>query len=237
MKLFVGLGNPGAQYALNRHNVGFMAVDAIAASHAFPTWRKRFQGLAAEGKLGRESVLLLKPQTYMNESGRSVGEAVRFYKLDLADVIVFHDELDLAPGKVRVKTGGGTAGHNGLKSLAAHIGNDYVRVRIGIGHPGNKALVHGHVLQNFAKTDHDWLELLLGAIAEASPDLAQGANDKFQTFVAHAMHSEAEAGEARPEPAAPKRAAKAPARKKDEEQPAAEGFFGKLRRWLGSVRT
>jgi PTH1 family peptidyl-tRNA hydrolase len=237
MKLFVGLGNPGAQYALNRHNVGFMAVDAIAASHDFPTWRKRFQGLAAEGKLGRQSVLLLKPQTYMNESGRSVGEAVRFYKLDLADVIVFHDELDLAPGKVRVKTGGGTAGHNGLKSLAAHIGNDYVRVRIGIGHPGNKALVHGHVLQNFAKTDHDWLELLLGAIAEASPDLAQGANDKFQTFVAHAMHSEAEAGEARPEPAAPKRAAKAPARKKDEEQLAAEGLFGKLRRWLGSVRT
>ncbi len=115
MKLFVGLGNPGAQYALNRHNVGFMAADAIAATHDFPAWRKRFSGLAAEGKLGRESVLLLKPQTYMNESGRSVGEAVRFYKLDLADVIVFHDELDLAPGKVRVKTGGGTAGHNGLQ--------------------------------------------------------------------------------------------------------------------------
>ncbi len=169
MKLFVGLGNPGAQYALNRHNVGFMAADAIAASHDFPTWRKRFSGLAAEGKLGGESVLLLKPQTYMNESGRSVGEAVRFYKLDLADVIVFHDELDLAPGKVRVKTGGGTAGHNGLRSLTAHIGNDYVRVRIGIGHPGNKALVHNHVLQNFAKADHAWLETLLGAIAEAAP--------------------------------------------------------------------
>jgi len=234
MKLFVGLGNPGAQYALNRHNVGFMAVDAIAASHGFPSWRKRFSGLAAEGKLGRESVLLLKPQTYMNESGRSVGQAVRFYKLDLADVVVFHDELDLAPGKVRVKTGGGTAGHNGLKSLTAHIGNDYVRVRIGIGHPGNKALVHDHVLQNFAKADHAWLEPLLGAIADAAPDLAEGANDKFQTFVAHAMQLEAEAGETRAEPAAPKRAAKAPAKKKGEEPPAAEGPFGKLRRWLGS---
>jgi len=234
MKLFVGLGNPGAQYALNRHNVGFMAADAIAASHDFPTWRKRFAGLAAEGKLGRESVLLLKPQTYMNESGRSVGQAVRFYKLDLADVVVFHDELDLAPGKVRVKTGGGTAGHNGLKSLTAHIGNDYVRVRIGIGHPGNKALVHDHVLQNFAKADHAWLEPLLGAIADAAPDLAEGANDKFQTFVAHAMQTEAEAGETRPEPAAPKREAKAPAKKKDEEPPATEGPFGKLRRWLGS---
>jgi len=234
MKLFVGLGNPGAQYALNRHNVGFMAVDAIAATHNFPSWRKRFQGVAAEGKLGRESVLLLKPQTYMNESGRSVGEAVRFYKLDLADVIVFHDELDLAPGKVRVKTGGGTAGHNGLKSLTAHIGNDYVRVRIGIGHPGNRALVQQHVLQNFAKADHGWLETLLGAIAEAAPDLADGANDKFQSFVAHAMHSEADTPEARPEPGPPKRESKAPAKKADQEQPAVEGPFGKLRRWLGS---
>ena len=234
MKLFVGLGNPGAQYALNRHNVGFMAADAIAASHDFPTWRKRFSGLAAEGKLGRESVLLLKPQTYMNKSGRSVGQAVRFYKLDLADVIVFHDELDLAPGKVRVKTGGGTAGHNGLRSLTAHIGNDYVRVRIGIGHPGNKALVHDHVLQNFAKADHAWLEPLLGAIAEAAPDLAEGANDKFQSSVAHAMQTEAEAGEARPEPVEPKRERNAQAKTKDEEQPAAEGPFGKLRRWLGS---
>jgi len=234
MKLFVGLGNPGAQYALNRHNVGFMAADAIAANHDFPSWRKRFSGLAAEGKLGGESVLLLKPQTYMNESGRSVGEAVRFYKLDLGDVIVFHDELDLAPGKVRVKTGGGTAGHNGLRSLTAHIGNDYVRVRIGIGHPGNKALVHNHVLKNFAKADHAWLETLLGAIAEAAPDLARGANDKFQSFVAHAMQAEAEAGEESAEPAEPKRERKAPAKKPHEAPSAAEGPFGKLRRWLGS---
>jgi peptidyl-tRNA hydrolase, PTH1 family len=234
MKLFVGLGNPGAQYALNRHNVGFMAADAIAANHDFPTWRKRFSGLVAEGKLGREGVLLLKPQTYMNESGRSVGEAVRFYKLDLADVIVFHDELDLAPGKVRVKTGGGTAGHNGLRSLTAHIGNDYVRVRIGIGHPGNKALVHNHVLQNFAKADHAWLETLLGAIAEAAPDLARGENDRFQTFVARAMQLEAEAAEARPAPAEPKRERNAPAKTADAAPSAVEGPFGKLRRWLGS---
>ena len=163
MKLFVGLGNPGREYAMNRHNVGFMAIDAIAATHDFPSWRKRFSGLAAEGKLGGEPVLLFKPQTFMNESGRAVGEASRFYKLELGDVVVFHDELDLAPGKVRVKTGGGVAGHNGLKSLTAHIGNDYVRVRIGIGHPGQKDRVTGHVLQNFAKADHVWLEPLLGA--------------------------------------------------------------------------
>jgi len=231
MKLFVGLGNPGAEYAFNRHNVGFMAADAIAATHDFPAWRKRFSGLAAEAKLGNETVLLLKPQTYMNESGRSVGEAVRFYKLDLDDVIVFHDELDLAPGKVRVKKGGGVAGHNGLRSLTAHIGNDYVRVRIGIGHPGHKDLVTNHVLKDFAKADHAWLEPLLGAIAEAAPDLAQGKDDKFQSFVAHAMTPGAEAAPEtdEPQPRQAKRAAKAEAKK-----PVAEGPFGKLRRWFGS---
>jgi peptidyl-tRNA hydrolase, PTH1 family len=230
MKLFVGLGNPGAEHARNRHNVGFMAVDAIAAAHGFPAWRKRFQGAACEGKLGGESVLLLKPGTYMNESGRAVGEAGRFYKLDLADVIVFHDELDLAPGKVRVKTGGGVAGHNGLRSLTAHIGNDYVRVRIGIGHPGAKEVVVHHVLNNFAKADQAWLEPLLGAIAKAAPDLATGAYDKFQSYVAHAMHADAE-NEERPEPAPRERQATPRAETK---APAAEGPFGKLRRWLGS---
>ena len=155
MKLFVGLGNPGAEHALNRHNVGFMAVDAIAAAHGFPAWRKRFQGAASEAKLGGEQVLLFKPGTFMNASGRAVGEALRFYKLELADVVVFHDELDLAPGKVRVKTGGGVSGHNGLRSLSAHIGNDYVRVRIGVGHPGQRDLVVGHVLHDFAKSDYD----------------------------------------------------------------------------------
>ncbi|MGB2933138.1 MAG: aminoacyl-tRNA hydrolase [Methyloceanibacter sp.] len=232
MKLFVGLGNPGAQYAFQRHNVGFMAVDAIAAAHDFPSWRKRFHGVATEAKLGGETVLLLKPQTYMNESGRSVGEAVRFYKLDPADVIAFHDELDLAPGKIRVKTGGGTAGHNGLKSLTAHIGNDYVRVRIGIGHPGNRALVRDYVLHDFAKADHAWLEPLLGGMAEAAPDLAQGATDKFQSFVAHTVQSEAEA-EAPPEPAPRQRRAK-PSAEKTKEPVAGGTLSSMLRRWLGS---
>jgi len=231
MKLFVGLGNPGAQYAFNRHNVGFMAVDAIAAAHDFPSWRKRFSGLLAEGKLGSEAVLLFKPQTFMNESGRAVGEAVRFYKLDLGDVVVFHDELDLAPGKVRVKTGGGIAGHNGLKSLTAHIGNNYVRVRIGIGHPGSKELVTGYVLRDFPKAEHEWLEPLLGAIAAKAPYLAEGANDKFQSRVAYAMQ---------PEPEDKKKPAP---RKKTEalhEEPAAKSkqpqgtLASKLRRWLGS---
>ena len=219
MKLFVGLGNPGGDYAFHRHNVGFMAVDAIAASYAFPAWRKRFSGVAAEGKLGGETVLLLKPQTYMNESGRSVGEAIRFYKLDLADVNVFHDELDLAPGKVRVKRGGGVAGHNGLRSLTAHIGNDYWRVRIGIGHPGHRDLVTHHVLRDFAKVDRDWLKPLLDAIADAAPDLAGGASDKFQSFVARQVQAETtSAGTAGA----------------DEEAEAEGGLAKRLRRWLGS---
>lgn len=236
MKLFVGLGNLGANYAFNRHNVGFMAVDAIAAAHGFPTWRKRFAGAVAESKLGREQVMLLKPQTFMNESGRSVGEAVRFYKLDLGDVVVFHDELDLAPGKVRVKTGGGVAGHNGLKSLTAHIGNDYVRVRIGIGHPGRKDLVSGYVLHDFAKSDHDWLEKLLGAIAAEAPFLADGANDKFQSRAAHALQAEDEAEAEPPAPRAkPERSRKAPAAGVKAEQPAPAGTLAeKLRRWFGS---
>ena len=184
MKLFVGLGNPEAKYAFNRHNVGFMAVDVIAAVHGFGAWRKRFSGLTSEGRLGGEQVLLLKPQTYMNVSGRSVGEAARFYKLDESDIAVFHDELDLAPGKVRVKMGGGVAGHNGLRSLSAHLGNDYMRVRIGVGHPGDRDRVVGHVLQDFAKADLTWLEPLLDAIADAAPYLTTGAKDKFQTQVA-----------------------------------------------------
>ena len=232
MKLFVGLGNSGREYALNRHNVGFMAVDAIAAAHDFSGWRKRFSGLVAEGKLGREQVLLLKPQTFMNESGRAVGEAMRFYKLDVDDVVVFHDEIDLAPGKLRVKTGGGVAGHNGLKSVTAHIGNDYVRVRIGVGHPGRKDLVSGHVLRDFAKADHAWLEPLLGAIAAEAPFLAQGAPDKFQSRVAQALQAEAEP------PATPK--APKPQRQKktagdETPKPAPkDGPFGRLRRWFGA---
>ena len=171
MKLFVGLGNPGAEYAFNRHNVGFMAADAIAAEQAFPAWRKRFSGLAAESKLGQEQVLLLKPQTYMNESGRSVGEAVRFYKLEPADVIVFHDELDLLPGKVRVKAGGGVAGHNGLRSITEHVGPAFLRLRCGVGKPVSAAgggaareRVVGHVLGDFSKAER---QTLPGFIEEA----------------------------------------------------------------------
>ena len=232
MKLFVGLGNPGADYAFNRHNVGFMAVDAIAAVHGFPAWRKRFSGVASEAKLGREPVALLKPGTYMNESGRAVGEAVRFYKLDLGDVVVFHDELDLAPGKVRVKTGGGVAGHNGLRSLSAHIGNDYVRVRIGIGHPGRKDQVTGYVLHDFAKADHEWLEPLLGAIAEEAPYLADGANDKFQSRVAQALQSETETPDEEPA----RRKMPAPRSKERAAGKKAEPptLASKLRRWFGS---
>lgn len=185
MKLFVGLGNPGAQYAFNRHNVGFMAVDVMAAAHGFAAWRKRFQGLTCEGRLGGEQVLLLKPQTFMNESGCSVGEAARFYKIPVSDVVAFHDELDLAPGKVRVKIGGGVAGHNGLKSLTAHLGNEYMRVRIGIGHPGHRERVIGHVMRDFAKADMEWLEPVLAAMSDAAPILAKGEKDKFQTQVAH----------------------------------------------------
>ena len=236
MKLFVGLGNPGREYAFNRHNVGFMTVDAIAATHDFPAWRRRFSGLATEGKLGSEPVLLLKPQTFMNESGRAVGEALRFYKLDLGDVVVFHDELDLAPGKVRVKIGGGVAGHNGLKSLTAHIGNDYVRVRIGIGHPGRKDRVTGYVLHDFAKSDHAWLELLLGAIAAEAPYLAEGADDKFQSRVAHALQADAEKSP-REQPAprakpAPRR--KEPASATKDEKPAEGTLAERLRRWFGA---
>ncbi|HKQ55285.1 MAG TPA: aminoacyl-tRNA hydrolase, partial [Methyloceanibacter sp.] len=183
MKLFVGLGNPDQKHAFNRHNVGFMAVDAIAAAHGFADWRKRFDGFVAEGKLGREQVLLLKPQTFMNESGRAVGEAMRFYKLKPGDVVAFHDELDLVPGKIRVKTGGGLAGHNGLRSMTSHIGSDFTRVRIGIGHPGERDHVKHYVLHNFAKADKAWLEPLLGAIAAEAPLLAEGAIEKFQSRV------------------------------------------------------
>jgi PTH1 family peptidyl-tRNA hydrolase len=171
----------------------------------------------------------------MNESGRAVGEAVRFYKLDAGDVIVFHDELDLAPGKVRVKTGGGVAGHNGLKSLTSHIGNDYVRVRIGIGHPGHRDLVTNYVLQNFSKADHEWLERLLGAIAEAAPNLAEGDNDKFQSLVAHLMQSEAETPAETPAREKPAKTERAPQADEKAEKQAADGTLaGMLRRWLGS---
>lgn len=183
MKLFVGLGNPGAKYAGNRHNIGYMAVDRIAADHGFGPWRSKFQGVMSEGRLGREKVILLKPETFMNLSGQSVGEAMRFHKLEPADVIVFHDELDLAPGKCRLKTGGGHAGHNGLRSIHAHIGEAYDRVRLGIGHPGDKNRVAGYVLADFAKTEADWLDDLLRGISDGAAALADGEGAKFLNAV------------------------------------------------------
>jgi len=184
MQLWVGLGNPGAQYALQRHNVGFMAVDAIAEVHGFGPVKKAFQGWTQEGRIGGDKILLLKPATFMNESGRSVGEAMRFYKLDVGDVTVFHDELDLAPFKVKVKTGGGTAGHNGLRSTEAHIGNEFRRVRIGIGHPGHKDRVSPYVLGNYAKAEMDPLADLLGALAAEARWLAEGNDARFMSDVA-----------------------------------------------------
>ena len=189
MRLVVGLGNPGTQHVGNRHNIGFMAVQEIARRHGFGPWRRRFQGVATEGPIGAERVLLLLPGTYMNESGRAVGEAAHFYKLALSDIVVLHDEVDLPPGKVRVKAGGGIAGHNGLRSISAHVGNDYRRVRIGIGHPGAKEMVHGHVLGDFSKAEREWVDALAGVIADNAGLLAKGEDATFQNKVHLAMQA------------------------------------------------
>ena len=186
MRLLVGLGNPGANYALNRHNIGFMALDAIANAFRFSAWRERFQGEMAEGAVDGDKVLMLKPMTYMNLSGQSVGEAIRYLKIAPADVIVFHDEIELPAGKLRVKLAGGSAGHNGIRSLDAHIGYDYWRVRLGVGRPGgpeDKARVKGHVLENFAKSDADWLVPQMDAIVQALPLLIAGDENKFMSKV------------------------------------------------------
>jgi peptidyl-tRNA hydrolase, PTH1 family len=183
MLLLVGLGNPGSRYAGNRHNIGFTAVDAIAKRHNITPWRRKYQGVAVEGPLGGERVLLLLPGTYMNESGRAVQEAARFHKIDPSQIVVFHDELELAPGKVRVKVGGGNAGHNGLRSITAHVGNDYKRVRIGIGHPGDKNLVERYVLQDFAKSERPWVEALCDVIADNAGLLVAGKDASFQNKV------------------------------------------------------
>ncbi|MGI4944696.1 MAG: aminoacyl-tRNA hydrolase [Janthinobacterium lividum] len=181
----MGLGNPEPGMARQRHNVGFMAIDEIARRHGFGPWRQRFRGLTAEGTLGNQRVLLLKPGTYMNASGESVQPAAAFFKLQPADITAFHDELDLAPGKVRVKRGGGAAGHNGLRSMDRILGTpEYWRVRLGIGHPGDKARVHGWVLGDFHKTDQAWLADLLDAVADAAPMLAAGKPEDFMTRVA-----------------------------------------------------
>jgi len=189
MRLFVGLGNPGPEYASNRHNIGFMVVQAIARRHGFAPWRRRFQGVATEGTIAGEKILLLLPGTYMNESGRAVAEASHFYKLGVGDIVVLHDEVDLPAAKVRVKAGGGNAGHNGLRSISAHVGNDYRRVRLGVGHPGIKDMVHAHVLGDFAKSERAWVDALCGIVADNADLLARGDDATFQNKVHLALQA------------------------------------------------
>ncbi|EAR51448.1 peptidyl-tRNA hydrolase [Oceanicola granulosus HTCC2516] len=203
MKLFVGLGNPGPKYARTRHNIGFMAVDQIASDHGFPSFRAKFQGELSEGRLGGERVVLLKPMTFMNLSGQSVGEAMRFYKLESTDVTVFHDEIDLAPGKVRLKAGGGHAGHNGLRSIHQHIGPHYDRVRLGVGHPGRKEAVPGYVLHDFPKADEGWLDDVLRGIGDGAVALAEGDGARFSNAVALRVAPPRSSGGAKPAKAAP----------------------------------
>jgi peptidyl-tRNA hydrolase, PTH1 family len=198
MLLFVGLGNPGAKYAHNRHNIGFMAVDEIARRHGFAPWRRRFQSMTSEGTLDQEKIVLLRPETFMNESGRAVQEATNFFKLDLADLVVFHDEIELPPSKMRVKIGGSDAGHNGLRSISSHVGEHYKRVRLGVGHPRDwlgprhpslKDVVHRHVLSDFAKSDWPWVEALCAVIADNAGLLASGKDSTFQNKVHLAMQA------------------------------------------------
>lgn len=222
MLVFAGLGNPGAKYANNRHNVGFMAADAIARRHSFLPWSKKFQGLIAEGTLAGEKVILIKPQTFMNLSGQSIGEALRFYKLGPSALTVFYDEIDLAAGKVRVKVGGGSGGHNGIRSLDQHVGKDFRRVRIGVGHPGVKEMVHGHVLGDFAKGDREWLDVLLDAIADGAGLLAKGDDNSFMNRVTLALRDKLTptGDDDRPPPKAP--TAQSHVRQARPQQPAAK---------------
>ncbi len=200
MLLLVGLGNPGARYVGNRHNIGFMAVEEIAKRHGFGPWRRRFQGVACEGPIEGERVLLLLPGTYMNESGRAVAEAAQFYKIPAGDITVFHDEIELPPAKVRVKVGGGIAGHNGLRSISEHVGNDYRRVRIGVGHPGQKDLVEHYVLSDFAKSERSWVEAVVGVLADNVDFLVRGEDASFQNKVHLAMVAKGFGDQAEREP-------------------------------------
>lgn len=205
MKLIVGLGNPGAKYAGHRHNIGFMALDHIASDHGFGPWKTKHNGVVSEGRFGSDRAVLLKPETFMNNSGQSVNAAMRFYKVEAGDVIVFHDELDLAPGKVKHKVGGGHAGHNGLRSIHAHIGADYARVRLGVGHPGHKDRVSGYVLSNFAKADQDWLDDVLRGCSDGAAHLAAGDPAKFMNAVGMRVSPQRESTgtkAAKPKPAA-----------------------------------
>ncbi len=243
MKLIVGLGNPDDKYARNRHNVGFMAVERIADRHGFGPWKRKFQGLAADGELGGEKVMLLKPQTFMNESGRSVGEAARFLKVPIGDIIVFYDEIDLAPGKLKAKSGGGNAGHNGLRSISAHLENDYTRVRIGVGHPGHKDLVANYVLSDFAKADRVWLDPLLDAIAGAADRLGKGGLERFLTDVARVLDEVDDATRTTKtttrrneiEPPAPKATPRHPSG--DRQSKRISALADNLRRWMAGKKT
>ncbi|MBL1420103.1 MAG: aminoacyl-tRNA hydrolase, partial [Alphaproteobacteria bacterium] len=205
MRLIVGLGNPGSEYAQNRHNVGFMAVDEIVRRHNFAAYKQKFNALISDGRLGTEKVLIMKPQTFMNLSGQAVGEAMRFYKLEADDVVVLYDEIDLAPAKFRIKFGGGVAGHNGLKSMSQHIGNDYHRVRIGVGRPVQKNQVANYVLGNFGKADLDWLVPLLDSIADAAPKLTLEKLNDFKVAVEQKLAKTAPLEEDKPKPVAAKK--------------------------------
>lgn len=242
MKLFVGLGNPGDKYRGNRHNIGFMAVERIAERHGFGPWRKKFHGLVSEGTFGDTRVTLLKPETFMNDSGQSVGEAARFLKLSPAAIFVFHDELDLAPGKVKVKVGGGNAGHNGLRSISAHLDNDYARVRLGIGHPGSKDAVVPYVLNDFAKSERGWLTDLLDAVAEAAPYLAKGDEARFLSDIARRLQAGEE--EKSPPPASGDKAESKPAGRGSTGHPAGEragkrqsALAENLKKWLSARKS
>jgi PTH1 family peptidyl-tRNA hydrolase len=229
MLLIVGLGNPGPDYARHRHNVGAMAVDAIHQRHGFPEWRRRFQAEISEGRLGDRKAILLKPTTYMNESGRAVGEAARFYKIEPADIVVIHDELDLPPGKTRIKLGGGGAGHNGLRSVTAHLGEGYRRLRIGVGHPGHRDLVNRHVLHDFSKADLEWVEPLLAAIADNAALLAEGNDGELANRLHLAL--------AEPAPVSASAGGSNPPRDEPARQPAeARGPFARLRNLFGGGR-
>jgi PTH1 family peptidyl-tRNA hydrolase len=183
VRLFVGLGNPGLEYRKNRHNIGFMVVDEVVRRHSFAPFRSKFQGQICEGIIAQKKVIVLKPSTYMNESGKAIQAAMVFYKLPIDDIIVFHDEMDLAAGKIRMKTGGGHAGHNGIRSIQSHIGADFQRVRLGVGHPGDKGQVVNHVLKDFSKTDHKWLDIMVEAIGENADLLIKGEDSSFMSKV------------------------------------------------------
>ena len=233
MLLFVGLGNPGQKYENNRHNIGFMAVDEIVHRHSFSPWRSRFKGKTSEGRLGSEKILVLKPETYMNESGRAVGEAVRFFKIPTENIFVFYDELDLVPGKLRIKKAGGAGGHNGIKSIDAHIGKDYCRLRLGIGHPGHKERVTGHVLGDFSKADQDWLAKEIDAISRYIPLLVEGDSSSFMSKVAHEIapqKTKKPKQELKPEIKGP-----SSDNKKTEDSP--EGWQSTLANWFSNSKT